>query len=541
MASLHSRQSHLVALEGRQIVFCHSCENEWYHEERGLKCPRCSSEATEIVEPESDPRPVTRDLPSSFANAFSNANRPPGIDSDSDPEEGDIEEHAIGGPGGLFLRAAASRPRNNANRSPEDDIMRRFTELLGDLGGPRPGYGDEAGRSPRTGNRPGQVLFTTPPRIHRTTFHAGPVSGTSFTITTGTTHTAGGPEGTAPPDFAAIFGNLIRPPSPNANDPSRNTPGGPPPFPGVFGMGFAEIIASLINPQQAVRGDAVYTQEALDRIITTLMEANPQSNAAPPATQDAIENLEKKRLDDEMLGPEGKAECTICIDDMYKGAEVSVLPCKHWFHGECVTLWLKEHNTCPICRTPIEGGPSRSANNTQGSQQQPQPTPPQNIFASSPFSQSRPHPPPERPGRSHRENEERLNAIRNLSGYRRSDAETRPGVSRRDSLSPTNPRTPSASEDASRSARVRSPSLRERDPPIPSYETRPEYDGRNYATSSWFGGGNSGNNQSSPDRRGSDGRESRDNQQGASHGPLGWIRDHLTRSSGSGADRDRRR
>lgn len=30
------------------------------------------------------------------------------------------------------------------------------------------------------------------------------------------------------------------------------------------------------------------------------------------------------------------------------------LPCKHWFHENCVVMWLKEHNTCPICRTPIE-------------------------------------------------------------------------------------------------------------------------------------------------------------------------------------------
>jgi hypothetical protein len=84
------------------------------------------------------------------------------------------------------------------------------------------------------------------------------------------------------------------------------------------------------------------------------MEANPQSNAAPPASESAIEKLEKKKLDRQMMGDSPKVECTICIYEMNLGDEVTVLPCKHWFHGECVVLWLKEHNTCPICRTPIE-------------------------------------------------------------------------------------------------------------------------------------------------------------------------------------------
>ncbi|PSR83674.1 hypothetical protein BD289DRAFT_336788, partial [Coniella lustricola] len=111
---------------------------------------------------------------------------------------------------------------------------------------------------------------------------------------------------------------------------------------------------ALAGGPNAVHGDVVYSQEALDRIITQLMDNNPQSNAAPPATEAALESLEKKKLDQEMLGDSTKAECTICIDEMNIGDEVTVLPCKHWFHGECVVLWLKEHNTCPICRASIE-------------------------------------------------------------------------------------------------------------------------------------------------------------------------------------------
>lgn len=121
-----------------------------------------------------------------------------------------------------------------------------------------------------------------------------------------------------------------------------------------FSMALSQLIASLINPHMA-HGDAVYSQEALDRIITNLMEANPQSNAPAPASDEAIAKLPKKKLDEEILGPELKGECTICIDEMKVGDEAVVLPCKHWFHEQCVVLWLKQHNTCPICRAPVDG------------------------------------------------------------------------------------------------------------------------------------------------------------------------------------------
>jgi len=162
-----------------------------------------------------------------------------------------------------------------------------------------------------------------------------------------------------------LFGDILggpRPPSPGER-PTRPPLGAP--------LGIAailqELIGASINPQSAVHGDAVYTQEALDRIVSTLMEAHPQSNAAPPASQTAIEQLEKKKLTDEMIGSEGKAECTICIDEMHRDDDVTVLPCTHWFHGECVTLWLKEHNTCPICRRPIETREERRDRRTTGS------------------------------------------------------------------------------------------------------------------------------------------------------------------------------
>ena len=110
----------------------------------------------------------------------------------------------------------------------------------------------------------------------------------------------------------------------------------------------------MFNPAAAVSGDAVYSQEALDRIITNLMEANPQSNAAPPASEEALNKLDRRTVTSELLSQETRAECSVCIEDLKEGEKVVFLPCKHWFHEDCVVLWLKEHNTCPVCRSPIE-------------------------------------------------------------------------------------------------------------------------------------------------------------------------------------------
>ena len=100
-------------------------------------------------------------------------------------------------------------------------------------------------------------------------------------------------------------------------------------------------------------GDFVYSQEGLDRIITQLMEQTATSNAPGPATQQDIDSLPRRTVDEEMLGAEHKAECSICMDEVNIGEEVTMLPCKHWFHHPCVSAWLQEHDTCPHCRKGI--------------------------------------------------------------------------------------------------------------------------------------------------------------------------------------------
>ena len=77
-------------------------------------------------------------------------------------------------------------------------------------------------------------------------------------------------------------------------------------------------------------------------------------NAPGPASADAISTLPKRTVDQDMMGDTGKAECTICMDEVALGDVVTELYCKHWFHTPCITVWLNEHDTCPHCRKGIE-------------------------------------------------------------------------------------------------------------------------------------------------------------------------------------------
>lgn len=135
-----------------------------------------------------------------------------------------------------------------------------------------------------------------------------------------------------------------------------------------------QLMSQVMIPG-GVHGDAVYSQEALDRIITQLMEQNATSNAPGPASRTDIDSLPRKPVTVDMLGDDGRADCSICMDEVNIGEEVAELPCHHWFHHQCIAAWLGEHDTCPHCRTgiskhdgqgPAQGGNNNASGNTSG-------------------------------------------------------------------------------------------------------------------------------------------------------------------------------
>jgi len=74
------------------------------------------------------------------------------------------------------------------------------------------------------------------------------------------------------------------------------------------------------------------------------------------ASKDFINSLSVQKVSSELV--EKKTTCALCLDELILGEDIIELPCKdkHYFHikkeGGCPGIypWLKENNTCPMCR-----------------------------------------------------------------------------------------------------------------------------------------------------------------------------------------------
>lgn len=336
-------------------MFCHQCEHEWYQDESNLACPECHSEFCELIEAHDDPR----------EDNAAPAERPW---SAPDPDEDDIDHfpwQVAAAPGelpGIRARDETERPTANVRQ-----VQGGFTGLIGSaiqglIGGilQPPDYSDarqnrhDSDEDGHHDERPeSQNIEHTIVSPNGTTmtrqFH-----GNGFHITM----TSSRNSGLAPRNARAaqpfqrqpetiddlmfqMLSNIgaVGPGMPN------NHPFGAVGPPGLFQL--------LGLPLGGVMGDAVYSQEGLDRIISQLMEQHQTGNAPGPATRTAIENLPTRKIVEKDFSDDGNAECSICMEAVELGTEVTVLPCQHWFHAECVGAWLGEHDTCPHCRKGI--------------------------------------------------------------------------------------------------------------------------------------------------------------------------------------------
>jgi len=97
---------------------------------------------------------------------------------------------------------------------------------------------------------------------------------------------------------------------------------------GVFDL-FRSLLEVMIEPN-------VNTE--MEDIKVTLTEADFNKLSHQTITECILKELEHK-------------DCNVCIENYNVGDCVVTLPCKHYFHENCIRGWLcNEKITCPVCR-----------------------------------------------------------------------------------------------------------------------------------------------------------------------------------------------
>ncbi|KAG0366381.1 hypothetical protein BGZ54_005411 [Gamsiella multidivaricata] len=129
------------------------------------------------------------------------------------------------------------------------------------------------------------------------------------------------------------------------------------------GGGFFNMIG---NP-----GDYVFSQRALDDVITQMMEIQARQSGPVGASEEIINSIPHHTLTTDEL--EAKIECSVCKDEFTKEDNCLQLKCRHIFHDDCIKPWLKTSGTCPTCRfelVPQDRHGGQDQNQDQDQEQQ---------------------------------------------------------------------------------------------------------------------------------------------------------------------------
>ena len=105
-----------------------------------------------------------------------------------------------------------------------------------------------------------------------------------------------------------------------------------------------DIVSSLLNYNE---------DNHLENIINYLMANDPNQYGNPPASKKAVESLESLEINETIyldLKKNGLIECSVCKEEFTLIEKVKKLPCKHYFHEDCLRPWLEQRNSCPTCR-----------------------------------------------------------------------------------------------------------------------------------------------------------------------------------------------
>ncbi|KAL2540961.1 RING-H2 finger C1A [Abeliophyllum distichum] len=111
-----------------------------------------------------------------------------------------------------------------------------------------------------------------------------------------------------------------------------------------------------MGQRRANFGD-VFMGPGLQALIEQLTMNDRQG--PPPAPRTAIDAMPTVKITQRHLSTD--SHCPVCKDKFELGTEARQMPCNHIYHSDCITPWLVQHNSCPVCRLELPSQGSGSA------------------------------------------------------------------------------------------------------------------------------------------------------------------------------------
>ncbi|XP_037952878.1 E3 ubiquitin-protein ligase RNF181 homolog [Teleopsis dalmanni] len=86
--------------------------------------------------------------------------------------------------------------------------------------------------------------------------------------------------------------------------------------------------------------------------VLAIMNGIDMDIEVPEASKRAIAKMPLHDITEDDV--KNDVKCPVCLKPAEIAEQFKVLPCKHKYHEECILLWLKKTNSCPLCRYELE-------------------------------------------------------------------------------------------------------------------------------------------------------------------------------------------
>ena len=101
---------------------------------------------------------------------------------------------------------------------------------------------------------------------------------------------------------------------------------------------------------QIITSDYVDSDELFYSIVNQISDQNQQPIKPTPTSSFFIHNLPILTIKTRSQHSKTDSICAICKDEFTAEDNINMLPCKHYFHVECIVPWMNLNTTCPLCR-----------------------------------------------------------------------------------------------------------------------------------------------------------------------------------------------